>query len=173
MLDTELVKLQYEILNVSLETLADNLNLPLAILKTEAECNNWKQWWPSEGPLESLKALNDEDISEDPAEILELQSEQYLASTRKRLIVYSLAKEIFLAKKYASLESALLDKAKDILGEVKTLEPNAVKIIAGIYKDLTAKSYTTALRSMSLDPDDNGLPTVIIRDLSGGARGSV
>lgn len=170
--DTHIARLQYEILNVPLSQLASDANIPVGLLEQEAKASNWKQWWPEEDTVVWLEkqrkiALESEEAhtANSEEEMLSQQSEEYIERTRKRLQVYSLAKEIYLAQKYLKLEAALIKKAHDILEECQTIDPAGIKQLSALYKDMVSKSPMSTLLSVSAD--ESGIPNLIIRDLSG------
>jgi len=135
-----------------------------AILDTIKE-KGWKQWWPS-GIDDEILAKSTENIEEQD-ELLVLQSEQFLDRAKRRLAVYTIAKEIHLAQKYLKLESAIIDKAYTLINDLSGLDTKSIKDLSTLYKDMTAKSPTSALAAFSFCEDEGGLPSVIIRDLSG------
>ena len=169
MLDVPLLKLQYEILNKTVDQLSEETGLPLASLQKEIDYNGWKQWWPEdeEVRLREKQATSAEDEEIDASEVLALQSEMYIDRAKRRLAVYTLAKEIYLAQKYMKLESALIDKAHDVLEGIQNIDSRSIKELSALYKDMTAKSPMSALAAFTFGEDEGGVPTVIVRDLSG------
>lgn len=172
LIDIPLLKLRYEILNVTLEELAADVDMPVQILLREAETNGWMQWWPYDIPTDPSAEvasptalagdsllLDDEDESE-----LEIGSQAYLRDTALRLRVFNMAKEVYLSHKYAGLESALIDSARDAAGGMN-VAPQDLKHLSSIFKDLASNMSTG--KSLSIGTTDDGLPTVIIRDLRG------
>jgi len=165
MLDIALLKLQYEILNKTAKELADDCGLPEDAIQDAVDEGKWKQWWPASIDAE-IVAKNALKV-EDKDELLVLQSEQFLDRAKRRLAVYTLAKEIYLAQKYMKLESAIVDKAYSIVENIGESDTKAVKELSALYKDMTAKSPISALAALSFCEDEGGMPQVIIRDLSG------
>lgn len=171
MIDLHLLRLRYEILNISLEDLAKEIDTPLPIVQQEARNNNWTQWWPNSLPINSLDlpiaappsgiAVTTDDFDEEGLSPLEDGANNYIKESSVRLRVYNLAKEIHLAHKYASFESALLDKAKALVDSAA--DPSDVLNLVRSLKDLIGKATSVGLQVSNED----GLPTVIIRDLSG------
>ena len=92
------------------------------------------------------------------------QADAFNERARKRLQVYSLAKEIYLSQKYLKLESALIDKAHDILENSGELGPFGIKQLSALYKDMLSKS---ASATVTAGMDESGMPTVTYRDLTG------
>jgi hypothetical protein len=163
MIDTELLRLQYEILNFSVADLAKQTGMPESIIQKEVDSQNWKQWWPTD---KHFAEANPEDELED-SEVFALQSEQYIDTAKRRLAVYTLAKEIHLAQKYLALESSLVDKAKDIVDEIKSSDAEAAAKMSRLFKDMTTKNPLASLQSIQFGEDEGGIPTVIVRDLTG------
>lgn len=156
------MRLQYEILNRPLKHLALENNVPLEMLRDEAADHGWKQWWPEP----DLIVIPDVDKDE----LLIVQSEAYLERTKRRLAVYNVSKEILLAQKYYELENKILDAALHILDLADTLEPSSIQALGMLYKNLMSRSVSGAVVDMSFGVDDGGLPTVIVKDLSGTKR---
>jgi len=163
MLDLELMRLQYEILNKSIAQIASDEETSATLLQREATELGWKQFWP-DPPQKPYEETDDVD------EIMSLESEQYIDRARKRLKVYSLAKEVLMAQRYLALECKIVKTASDILDNFESNglgSSQAIKQLSALFKDMTAGSNLANLASMTLGTDDNGLPTVTIRDLSG------
>jgi hypothetical protein len=167
MIDTELLKLQYEILNFSAEDIAKQTGMPISIIEAEIKNQGWKQWWPDDTPFTEE---NPEDEL-DPREVFALQSEQYIDKAKRRLAVYTLAKEIHLAQKYLALESSLVKKATDIVEGISDADAEAAGKMATLYKNMTTKNPMAALQSISFGEDEGGIPTVIVRNLTGSRTG--
>lgn len=190
LIDIPLLRLRYEILNVTLEELAADVDTPLQILRSEAKSNGWKQWWPYDilidpssvvapptttpsnatesslsGAYSPTVAGMDEDdlVDDDDESDLEVGSRAFLRDTSLRLQVFNMAKEVYLSHKYAGLESALIDAASAAAGTNTT--PQDLKHLSSIFKDLA--THMTSGKSLSIGTTDDGLPTVIIRDLRG------
>lgn len=198
LIDVELLKLRFEILNVSLESLSEETGVPVSSLRHEAHAKGWKQWWP-ELPSESLPPASPTHTEDSPSgptstpsyldlaetttdattgttetetifdpndddEILsplEEGSQRYIKESTLRLQVFNIAKDIHLSHKYASFESALLDKAKELVETAS--EARDIASLSVVLSKLASK----LTRQLELDADDGGLPMVIIRDLSG------
>jgi len=185
--DTHLIRLRYEILNISLADLATETQVPLPILEIEAKNNEWKQWWPEDQELQfqvrtSLKEastpsiplpilLSDQDdLTTDSTDDdgfdelspLEEGAQLFIKDSRVRLQVFNLAKDIHLAHKYASFESALIDQAKGQVASAHTAVD--VRNLVLSLKDLPGKAAAAGLQ---ISQSDDGMPTVIIKDLSG------
>jgi len=158
-IDLELLRLQYEILNVSAESIARATNLPISAVQDEIDRKGWTPVWP--------------DDEEPPIEIAEgedafkLTSDRFIEKTRKRLYAYSLAKDVLLATRYLELEAGLVSKANEVLDLVDPQVGIAtVKALSSLWKHMQ-KSASAA--SASFGVDEMGLPTVVIKDLSGRA----
>lgn len=166
MIDTELLKLQYEILNLSAQDIADKTGMPLGIIQGEIDGQGWKQWWPTT----ELFTTADPEDEQSEEEVFALQTEQYIDMAKRRLAVYTLAKEMHLAQKYLSLESSLVDKAQSIIEGITNGDAEAASKMSRLYKDMTSKNPMAALQSISFGEDEGGIPTVIVRDLTGRKR---
>jgi hypothetical protein len=166
--DLPVLRLQYEILNISAAQMAKETDIPESLIQETIEEEGWQQWWPEEPPVEIFKkqaaqaSLVDDDLSD--SDLLSQQSEDYIDRSRKRLQVYQLAKEIYLATKYLQLESALIGKAHEILEQCETLDATAIKQLSALYKDMKHHGVNSLLQAAV---DDSGLPSLIVRDLSG------
>jgi hypothetical protein len=155
-----LAKLQYEILQVSLKELAEELGVPLNLLEEEARINNWTVLWPE-------KANTNDDTDTDKDDI-----EAYIEDRQKRLTAYSVAKEILLSQKYLELEANIITKASNVLDAISIpysstdagIISKAIKDLSGLYKDMTKNRKNLEL---SLGLNSQGLPTAVVRDLSG------
>ena len=167
MIDTELLKLQYEILNLSAEDIAIKTGMQLSIVEKEIKEQGWKQWWPSDTLFAQPSEDDDEQSDE---EVFALQTEQYIDMAKRRLAVYTLAKEMHLAQKYLSLESSLVDKAQTIIEAIKEGDAEGAAKMSRLYKDMTSKNPMAALQSIQFGEDEGGIPTVIVRDLTGRKR---
>ena len=182
-IDLPLLKLRYEILNVSLADLAEEIATPLSILEKEATLKNWAQWWPdslpgvlttpspilpSDSPTDP-SYINDEEDYSDQLTPLEEGAQTYVKESRIRLQVYTLAKEIYLAHKYATLESDLIDQAR-IIVEVATT-PQDLAQLSSVFKNLgsllTSAAKSHGQSALAIGQNEDGVPTVIIRDLTG------
>lgn len=170
MLDSNLMRLQYEILNISVDQLAAEAKIPVAVIKSYIISEQWTPWWP-EPDLDLVPPPVSTDIDAlpppDSTELFILQSENYMDRARRRLAVYTLAKEIYLAQKYLKVEAAVLDKLHDIATASDTVSADEIKKISAAFKDLINKNSMASLQSISFDADEGGIPSVIIRDLSG------
>lgn len=180
--DIAIMRLQYEILNTPLAQISVEANLPPSLVEKEALTQGWKQLWPDEpillAPPEDLlpTTLTDLEQASARADALSLEIEQYLDKSRKRLKVYTLAKETLLAHRYLALEVSLLSTAKDMLDNAlngephERMTPQALKQLSALYKDLSSESSLSKIAGLSIATDDSGMPTVIIKDLSGSKR---
>lgn len=160
MVNIELARLQYEILGRSLEELADHLDVPLDLLQEEAKKKKWKQTFPED----NTPPIYDEDEDAFAAEL-----DNYVEKTRKRLVAFSLARDVFLSQKYLELEASILEKANElILSENNASSVSAVKALADLYKNMSKSVLSAGYNpAISIGLDEGSLPTVIVRDLSG------
>ncbi|MCK9408277.1 MAG: hypothetical protein M0R68_04005 [Bacteroidetes bacterium] len=159
-IDVELLRLQYEILNVSVESLARSAGIPQDLIQREIDKGRWTVLWPDENEPK-LVVEEDEDL-------FTVSTNQYIDKTRRRLQAYSYAKEILLATRYLELESNLIKKANQVLENLTTVDMTAasgLKTLSSLYRDLS--KGLSSVSSLSLGTDEEGLPTVIIKDLSG------
>ncbi len=157
-------RLDFEVLNVSLEEISKTMGLSLEMVKKEAEQKGWKQWFPEEV---SEFHLNENDDLHDGDNLFELKANQFTSSGRKRLQVYQVAKQLLLAGSYARLESALIEKANEAINIVDPEDIKDIQALSSVLQSLT-KDLHSLSQSMTLGTDsDSGLPQLIIRDLSG------
>lgn len=169
MIDMAQLRLQYEILNIPLSQLAkDNgFETSLSLFKEQVEELGWTQWWP-EADLEiGPNYILDVAAGETKDDVMAMQAEQFIDKSKRRLAVYNVAKEILLAQRYFKLETIIVDKAIEALENTETLDPRSIQTLSTLYKNMTANSISQALQSISFSEDATGMPTVIIRDLSG------
>lgn len=158
-------RLSYEILNIPLSALATNLGLTLSMLEKIAKDNGWSQWFPD--PDAQIYLDPDSNIGEfDGEDIFTVAADQYLDRNRKRLQVYAMAKNLATAELYADLEINLIDKARTAVMDIDVEDIKSLKDLSNVFKDLS-KDLQNAGNAVSFATDQAGLPTVIIRDLSG------
>lgn len=164
-IDYVVPRLCYEILNISLEDIAERLGLTLGMVQNIAERQRWTPWYPEELEQQSISLVDELELDdhEDPFTI---KVDQFLDSTKKRLSVFNMAKELALVEQYAALEVSLIQKARTAIENIDPTDIRSLKDATTIYRDL-AKNMASAVGAVSFAQDDNGLPTVVIRDLSG------
>jgi len=175
MIDLAILRLQYEILNTSLDSIAAANSVPVELLQREATEHNWKQYWPDDEfsfttistPEWDETVAAEETAPQDAASRMALESEQYIDMARKRLAVYSLAKETMLAHRYLALECDIIKAAQAIVDGLQTYTPQDIKYLSAVIKDLTSNSNLSNLASISIKAGEDGIPSVTIRDLSG------
>jgi len=160
-IDIELLKLQYEILNVSITSISRTTGIPEDLILREVERGKWTPLWPNDPDEPKLHVEEDEDL-------FTVSTNQYIEKTKRRLQAYALAKEILLATRYLELESALIKKANETLDSMdpSVTTASALKTLSSLYRDLV-KNGLSSVTSLQLQTDEAGLPTVIIKDLSG------
>jgi hypothetical protein len=159
-LDLETLRLQYEILNVPLATIAQRARIPLDLLQREATNKSWKPLWSEEDSLPLEIEEGDDEF--------ELKSNAFIEQTRRKLQAYSLAKDLLLAQKYLDVEVGILNKAKEIIDTMESPSASCVRTLASLYKDMSKGLLSAGgAASVSVGIDENGLPTAIIRDLTG------
>lgn len=158
MLDVPLMRLQYEILNVSIDSLAESTGIPAEVIGDEVIKKGWTRQWPDDDEPQLL--------IEPGEDTFKLQSDAYIEKTRKRLHAYSLAKEVLLATRYLELEAGIISKANECLMHIDPSSGTAaVKALSSLWKDMQKSAAQAA--AFSISQDEGGLPTVIIKDLSG------
>lgn len=163
MADTALLKLQYEFLNTPLADMAKEMNVPVSVMEQEAKNGNWIRRFPDTLPeLADPSAATEEELA--------LYQEQFMDLNQKRLKIYNLAKELFLAHRYLTLENAILVSAA-ALAEAIDITPKDLKALSSLYKDMASGTSLGNISAIQIGEDANGMPTAIIRDLSGGNRG--
>ena len=167
--DSNLMRLQYEILNKTPHELSASTGLPLSIIESTIKDEGWHQWWPEPSiyeQLETSKSLSnsDPDVVITDEELFVSQADQYIDRTRKRLQVYSLAKETYLAQKYTQLETSIINSAINALSNLEATDTSGIRAMSALYKEMFSKNSGAIL---SAAVDENGLPSVVIRDLSG------
>ena len=161
-IDVELLRLQYEILNVSVESIATTTGIPVDLIQREVEKGKWSPLWPLEENEPQLQIEEDQDA-------FTVSSNQYIEKTKRRLQAYSLAKDILLACRYLELESNLIKKANDALANLTDCtiaQASGLKTLSSLYRDLVKDGIGRAT-GLQMSTDEDGLPTVIIKDLSG------
>ena len=162
------IRLQYEILNKTLVQLGQENDIPVSMLEDEATKGGWVQWWP-ESDLVVIVDDNGDDGDED-SEKLQTQTEVFLERSKRRLAVYNVCKEFLLSQKYFELEDRILDAAIDILETMPAMKSDSVQSLGALFKNLMSRSVSNSLINMSFGEDEGGLPTVIVKDLSGTRR---
>ena len=165
------VRLQHEILNYSIAQLAAFNNIPIHMLQAEADKGSWKQWWPESdlviGPPSAGGSISEPEVEADVDGSFIGQSELFLDRSKRRLAVYNVAKEMLMAQKYFELEAGIVDAALKVLETTEVHEAATVHTLGHLLKNLMSNSVANAMVNMNFGVDDGGLPTVIIRDLSG------
>jgi hypothetical protein len=162
MFDIQLIRLAYEILGISAEDIAEQLGLVPRMVYEMIDKYNWKPWFPKSASDFFLVDANDLEEGED---LLSVRIDQYSDQARKRLEVYTLAKELALAHKYLSLELSIMQKTADAIAEIDIRNTASLKLLSSIYTDMTKKHQSGT--SLLINNDENGLPQVVIKDLSG------
>jgi hypothetical protein len=159
-------RLNYEILNISIESIAKSMNLRIVDIQAEADENNWNQWFPedeSEFDLDPGSELNEGE------NLFEIKANQFTDTGKKRLEVYQVAKQLMLMSLYTKLEVNLISKANEAAELLDVNNINDIATLSGVLNSLT-KDLSKLAQSMTLGQDDKGLPQLIIRDLSGAGK---
>jgi len=159
----DMLRLQYEVLNVSVTSIAKIINLPEDFVASEIQRMGWQPLWPNDDD-EPLEVAEGEDV-------FTVATDKYIERTRKRLMAYALAKEMLLTQRYLQLELSIIDTA---ISAAKQLDPSmvsSIKTLSSLFKDMCKNSLSSSTSTLSLQQgtDERGLPTVIIKDLTGHA----
>lgn len=177
-MDIALMRLQYEILNTSVNYLADASGISANMIQDEIRRAGWKQLWPNEPSLSNPESLHKAIRSSSPLDPnLVSDEDEFTTSSaliidraKRRLQLYSLAKETYLSSRYLDLEASILDAAVSKAIEMATAtngSPADLKQLSNVYKDLTNGSSLSAAASLQFGTDESGIPTVVFKDLSG------
>lgn len=154
-IDSKLLRLEYEILNASLEDLAKSAGVPVGILQDQADSEAWAQWWPDAPLKEPSKETS-----------VVQQSDDFIETRTKRLQVFAIAREMYLAPKCLQLEAAIIDAAKEAVQDIDVAsDADSLRKLAAIYKDVASRSLLEKILSGA--DNDSGIPNVIIRNLAG------
>lgn len=137
--------------------MAAEQGVPVSVMENEVRNGGWQVKFPNTLPELAENATEDE---------IALYQEQFLEINQKRLKLYNLAKELLLAHRYLTLENSILVKA-DMLAESMEITPKDLKALSSLYKDLASGTALGNISAIQIGEDANGLPTAIIRDLSG------
>jgi hypothetical protein len=116
----EIVKFKYEILGASLESLAEEHSLSLAVLQYNSK--SWKQI-----SLEQEELMDLEDIKSIEDVLVKL-SKQTTDQTQAFLIL----KQKFLGPKFMELETVLLHKAISLASNINDKDPRAASVIKSL-----------------------------------------
>lgn len=157
-------KISYEILNTPIEELADGLGMSTNMLQSVINNRGWVRQFPDDEVLDADSQETQEILEGE--DIFTVQADQFLDKSRKRLQLFNMAKSLALAERYAKLESAIIDKATRAVEAVEVSEVPSIAALANAFKAL-AKDLNGAANAISFAQDQQGLPTVIMRDLSG------
>ena len=161
MANLELMRLQYEILNVPIAEIALAANLPVDMLQAEAESQNWRQLWPDENVDIAIEEGGDQ---------FSVAADSYIENAKKRLQAFSLAKERILSRKYFEIESSLLDKIQSTLDNMPVGQAPAatVKALGSLFKEMSKTMLSAgALNTSVFNTEGSALPMLLVRDLSG------
>jgi hypothetical protein len=158
-------RLNYEVLNISMEEIAESMGLSVAMVIAKADIENWKQWFPEDDKSEF--ELNEDDDLLEGENMFMLQANQYTEKSRKRLQVYQIAKQLMLMGLYTKLEVNLITKANEAVELINPEDTKEIQALSTVLQSLT-KDLGQLSQSMTLGTDnESGLPQLIIRDLSG------
>lgn len=138
-------RLQFEILGLSAEDIAEDAGIAPYMVKDRAKEANWCTVWPSLG-----------------AEMLS-DAGKVLDDSVMRLKVFNALLAIHLAPKYLELEVSLLDASIKAMKE-DDLAPVTLAAIARVYTSLRNHASSSLI---SVDEIDLGMPKATIKNLSG------
>ena len=166
--DIPLLRLQYEILNVPIETIASQAAVNVNILKEIASREKWVQKWPDADELPTPpdstdpENLSNEDLfNDDP---LMTKGDEYIDRTKKRLAAYLAAKDVLLAQRYFETEVAAINRTVRALN-YENLRPEDIKHLVNSYNILVKNTSLGKALQLATD-EEGGLPTLVLRDLS-------
>ena len=122
MLDTnwDLLKFKYEVLGASVESLAQEHQVSLPVLKFNSQ--NWTQI-----PLAKKKPLDLKGLSSLEEVLSELGNE-----TSSQTKAFAILKQKFLGPKYVELETVLLHKAIKMASEIKENDPRGAQTLRSL-----------------------------------------
>jgi len=166
MRNAALIRIQYEILGIPLDTLADEYEVNVDIIRAQADREGWHLWWPNEPILDIPKMDFSNDITQieaTDADIVIQQSDEIIKRANKRLEVYAALKDFLMVALITRLESALINKTLEMVENVQ-VDANGMKSLANVYKDLCSKSLVKNLQNLA---QDSGLATVIFQNMAG------
>jgi phosphomannomutase len=184
--DIPLLRLQFEMLNVPLKSIAASAGINLSILTQLAKDEGWKMKWPdapaispesnaklitisSEEPVQPTQ-LNppdpsgypsDDDFDDDP---FITQSEEFVERAKKRLMAYLTAKDLLISQRYLEAEAAGIRKVAECF-RYENLKPSEVKDLTAAYNALVKNTSLGKSVTLSFD-EDGSIPTLVVRDLS-------
>ena len=160
-------KLSYEILNTPIEELADNLGLSPNMLQDVIDKHGWVRRFPESNaiPLSPGYAPEGEEVLEGE-DIFTVKADQFIDFTKKRLQLFNIAKTLALTESYARLEFSLIDKVQKSVDEIPVVDNTGISKLAAAFRTLV-KDLSGLTSAVSFVQDESGLPTVILRDLSG------
>jgi len=161
--DLDILKLQYEILNVSIESMASQAQINKGVLESIIENQKWKRKWVD--PEEPELTLDKDDFEEDE---LTVQSEKFVERAKKRLAAYIIAKNILLAQRYLELEASIVNKAILLTNQIdETGSTKAVKDLSVLFNNMLKGAPLNNILELQALKDIGGLPTLVVRDLAG------
>lgn len=136
--------LQYCILGCTEEELTATLQFS-SVAATRQATRHWVRWF------EPLVYCGDPD--------------KYEEAVDERLRIFNAAKEVYLGAKYASLEATILNAATE--AATADLAPKDLKSLSGLFSELRKHSLSESLVRAKGDLDNAGVPSVIIKNLTG------
>jgi len=158
-------RLDYEILNISVEELAASTGLTEQMLEDRIDREGWLQWFPQEDEDREFHLDPNSELTEGE-NMFELKASQFTQKGRTRLQVYQIAKQMRLVGMYTQLEMNLIEQANEAILLVNPEDAKSIQALAGVLQNLT-KDISQLNQSLTLGQDSNGLPQLVIRDLSG------
>ncbi len=161
------IRLQYELFNLSVKECADLAELTEDMIQVRINRDKWLRLFPNidfsgvniNKLISGTEELTDEDNS------FALEIEQFTEFCNKVMQVYNLRKTQLLQAMYAELEAKIVEKAIDALNDYDT-DIRGISSLAKCYKDLTNDIHQLLSKSLVIE-GSNGVPSLIIKDLSG------
>lgn len=149
MADWKNIRLQYELLDQSVEDLAEENNIPVSRIKYAIEQEKWTRT-----PI--ADAVNDWSTIKG----LDLLSDEALGDIQNRIHILNLLKTQALNPRYIALEAALLSKATELINTIDSSQPTApaqLKSLAEIFETLVGKRQATPAPGSAEEPGKGGL----------------
>jgi len=163
--DFSLLRLQYEILNVSIESIARRSNLNPELLKALAIEEEWEHKWIDPDDPEPESDLNpDSDFPEDE---LTIKSEEFIERSKKRLAAYTIAKNVLMTQQYLELELSLVRKTIEHLENMPAITSKDLQSISHVYRNLLNGTPIMDILAMRDKQEDGGIPLLVVKDLAG------
>lgn len=141
-LDSDILKIQYEVFGMSPEAIAITNGIPTSHVTSLIEDLNWEQ-----NPL----------ITSTPKKVA-TATEDFVANLKDKLNVAALLKQEILNPTYTKFEVLLVHKAINIINNINNESPNAakdLKIVTNILKDLLENNANLVVAKDAVNKTDN------------------